>query len=57
MRKRNPILSYPTLILAVMHWLSELVRYNPAKFDRYMQSKHNWCLHEFIEKSVISVYR
>ena len=42
----------PTLIFAVMHWLSELVRYNPAKFDKYMRSKQNWLLHEFIEKAL-----
>lgn len=33
--KRNSI----TLIFAVFHWLSELVRYNPEKFRLLMKSK------------------
>lgn len=41
-----------TLIFAVMHWMSELVRYNPKKFEKYMESKQNWLLHEFIEKAL-----
>lgn len=41
-----------TLIFAVMHWMSELVRYNPQKFEKYMESKQNWLLHEFIEKAL-----
>ena len=41
-----------TLIFAVMHWMSELVRYNPEKFEKYMHSKQNWLLHEFIENSL-----
>jgi len=41
-----------TLIFAVMHWMSELVRYNPQKFEKYMRSKQNWLLHEFIEKAL-----
>lgn len=38
-----------TLIFAVMHWMSELVRYNPQRFEMYMESKQNWLLHEFID--------
>lgn len=41
-----------TLIFAVMHWMSELVRYNPEKFEKYMRSKQNWLLHEFIETAL-----
>ena len=32
-----------------MHWLSELVRYNPEKFEKLMGTKQNWVIHEFIE--------
>ena len=46
--KRNSL----TLIFAVMHWMSELVRYNPQRFERYMETKQNWLLHEFIEKAL-----
>ncbi|MEG0134706.1 MAG: YaaC family protein [Cetobacterium sp.] len=42
-----------TLIFAVMHWMSELVRYNPSKFEAYMNSKQNWLLHEFIQNALI----
>lgn len=41
-----------TLIFAVMHWMSELVRYNPEKFEKYMRSNQNWLLHEFIENAL-----
>lgn len=41
-----------TLIFAVMHWMSELVRYNPQQFEKYMSTKQNWLLHEFIEKAL-----
>lgn len=41
-----------TLIFAVMHWMSELVRYNPKQFEKYMETKQNWLLHEFIEKAL-----
>lgn len=46
--KRNSL----TLIFAVMHWMSELVRYNPQRFEKYMETKQNWLLHEFIEKAL-----
>lgn len=41
-----------TLIFAVMHWMSELVRYDPKKFEKYMETKQNWLLHEFIETAL-----
>lgn len=41
-----------TLIFAVMHWMSELVRYNPEKFENYMSTNQNWLLHEFIENAL-----
>ena len=41
-----------TLIFAVMHWLSELVRYNPEKFDSLMKTKQNWLIHEFIDNAL-----
>ncbi len=41
-----------TLIFAVMHWMSELVRYNPEKFEKYMRSNQNWLLNEFIENAL-----
>ena len=46
--KRNSI----TLIFAVMHWLSELVRYNPEKFDLLMNTKQNWLIHEFVDNAL-----
>jgi len=46
--KRNSI----TLIFAVMHWLSELVRYNPEKFAQMMRTKQNWIIHEFIDNAL-----
>ena len=41
-----------TLIFAVMHWLSELVRYNPEKFNQLMDTKQNWLIHEFVETAL-----
>ena len=35
-----------------MHWLSELVRYNPEKFNKIMLTKQNWLLHEFIDNAL-----
>lgn len=40
------------LIFAVFHWLSELVRYNPKLFNKYMKSKQNWLFHEFINNAL-----
>lgn len=41
-----------TLIFAVMHWPSELVRYNPEKFEKLMHTKQNWLIHEFVETAL-----
>lgn len=40
------------LIFAVFHWISELVRYNPKLFNKYMKSRENWLFHEFIYNSL-----
>lgn len=40
------------LIFCVFHWLSELVRYNPKLFNKYMRSKQNWLLHEFVDSAL-----
>src|SRR5262245_42889814 len=39
-----------TLIMAAMHRLSELSRYDPAGLQRYLEGKENWLLTEFIER-------
>lgn len=41
---KSPLL----LIYAVMHWMSELVRYNPQLFNKFMLSKPNWLINEFV---------
>lgn len=46
--KRNSL----TLIFAIMHWLSELTRYNPEKFDKIMSGKQNWLICEFINNAL-----
>jgi YaaC-like Protein len=38
-----------TLIMAAMHRLSELSRYDPEGLIRYLDGKENWLLTEFIE--------
>jgi len=38
-----------TLIMAAMHRLSELSRYDPAGLIRYLEGRENWLLTEFIE--------
>lgn len=38
-----------TLIYGVMHWLSELVRYNPQQYISYMNGHYNWLLREFVD--------
>lgn len=43
------------LILATFHWLSELVRYDPKRFNLYMQSKQNWLLNEFINTALVQL--
>lgn len=40
------------LIFCVFHWLSELVRYKPKLFNKYMKSRQNWLLHEFIDSAL-----
>jgi hypothetical protein len=40
------------LMFSVFHWLSELVRYNPKLFNKYMKSKQNWLIHEFINSAL-----
>src|SRR5262249_17640038 len=42
-----------TLIMAAMHRLSELSRYDPAGLSRYLEGKENWLLTEFIELAPI----
>jgi hypothetical protein len=38
-----------TLMMAAMHRLSELSRYDPAGLIKYLEGKENWLLTEFIE--------
>lgn len=38
-----------TLIYGVMHWLSELVRYNPQLYKSYMNGHYNWLIREFVD--------
>lgn len=40
------------LIFCIFHWLSELVRYSPKLFNKYMKSKQNWLIHEFINNAL-----
>jgi hypothetical protein len=42
-----------TLIMAAMHRLSELSRYDPKGLIRYLEGKENWLLTEFIELAPI----
>ena len=46
--KRLPRVSM-TLVLAAMHRLSELSRYDPKGLMSYLEGKENWLLTEFIE--------
>lgn len=32
-----------------MHWLSELVRYNPAIYNKLLSTKQNWLVKEFLD--------
>lgn len=41
----------PSLVLAAMHRLSELSRYNPLKLSGYLDGDTNWLLNEFITMS------
>jgi hypothetical protein len=38
-----------TIIMAIMHRLSELSRYDPKGLLKYLGGKENWLLAEFIE--------
>lgn len=38
-----------TLIYAAMHWLSEMVRYNPSVFNKLLSSRQNWLIKEFVD--------
>ena len=44
--------SMPTIVFAIMHRLSELSRYSPDILAKYLESKHNWLLAEFLDTSV-----
>lgn len=53
--KGNDMLQFApssVLIFCVYHWLSEQVRYNPKRFEKYMKSKQNWLLHEFLANAL-----
>jgi hypothetical protein len=41
----------PTLVLAAMHRLSELCRYQPISLESHLSGQKNWLLSEFIEMS------
>jgi hypothetical protein len=41
----------PTLILAAMHRLSEICRYNPLQLASLLDGQKNWLLTEFIQMS------
>ena len=40
------------LIFCVFHWISELVRYDPKLFQKYMKSKQNWLINEFVKNGL-----
>lgn len=41
-----------TIVFAIMHRLSELSRYSPDILAKYLESKHNWILAEFLDNSL-----
>lgn len=43
----------PTLILAAMHRLSEICRYQPLQLESLLDGQKNWLLSEFIQMSAI----
>lgn len=43
----------PTLVLAAMHRLSEICRYQPLQLELFLAGQKNWLLSEFIEMSPI----
>lgn len=51
---RNAIIdkSMPTITFAIMHRLSELSRYSPNILAKYLESKNNWLLAEFLDTSI-----
>ena len=51
---QNSILdkSMPTITFAIMHRLSELSRYSPDILAKYLESKNNWLLAEFLDTSI-----
>lgn len=38
-----------SIIYGILHWLSELVRYNPSAYSRLLSSKQNWLIREFMD--------
>lgn len=42
---RTPLI----ITYAIMHWLSELVRYNPEFLHKLLSGKYNWLVTEFVE--------
>lgn len=44
--------SMPTITFAIMHRLSELSRYSPDILAKYLESKNNWLLAEFLDTSI-----
>lgn len=46
---KSPLL----LIYPVMHWMSELVRYNPQLFAHFMKGKYNWLISEFVDVGLL----
>ena len=38
-----------SIIYGILHWLSELVRYNPSAYSRLLSSKQNWLIKEFMD--------
>lgn len=43
----------PTLILAAMHRLSEICRYQPLQLEKLLAGQKNWLLSEFIQMAAI----
>lgn len=42
---RSPLV----ITYALMHWLSELVRYNPKDFSQLLSGHYNWLINEFVD--------
>src|SRR5581483_1426918 len=43
----------PTLVLAAMHRLSEICRYQPLQLEKLLAGQKNWLLSEFIQMSAL----